>query len=271
MKPNKIVVAERIKKIREDSGLSIANVAERLGISKSTLNSYIRGLALPPEEIVEKIAQMSDVSSDWIYHGTLEQYIYNYLIFQGNEQVLNDFPELLQEILSEIQKYSEDNNDNSKIKYPHPITIEHTFNKISRPIYEKFVHDVISEFAIEVIKYPLYTGTPKYNSEKYINRVFALINQQKPTIKYGETDKIYEIAKNEFENRVKLYKESKTKIKYSNEDAVLNLLEEKLQSDEGAIELISGLIHYFELNQKTISSDTIELIRSLYPQVKRLL
>lgn len=267
MKPDKTVVAERIKKVREESGLSIANMAERLGISKSTLNSYIRGLALPPKEIVEKIAQITDVSSEWIYYGTLEQYIYNYLVEQGNEKILNDFPELLQELLRELEKNSEGNRE----KYPHPITIDHTFSFICRPIYEEFINGIIKEFVVEVKKFPLYTGTPKYNGEKYINRVFALINQQKPKIIYGETGRVYEIAKNELENRVKIYNESKTKITYSNEDEILRFLEEKLKSDDGAIEVISGLINYFDLNQKAISEETINLVRSLYPQIKKLL
>lgn len=267
MKPDKTVVAERIKKIREESGLSIANMAERLGISKSTFNSYIRGLALPPKEIVEKIAYITDVSSEWIYYGTLEQYIYDYLIEQGNEKILNDFPELLRELLKELEKYSDDNKE----KYPHPITINNIFSFISRPIYEEFINEIIKKIVVEVKNYPLYTGTPKYNGEKYINRVFALINQQKPKIIYGEIDRVYEIAKNEFDNRVKLYNETKTKITYSSENEILRFLEEKLKSDDGAIEIISGLINYFDLNQKTISEDTINLVKSLYPQIKKLL
>lgn len=55
IKHNKVLVASRINKIRSELGLSIGALAEHMGISKSTLNSYIRAVTMPPEAIVNKI------------------------------------------------------------------------------------------------------------------------------------------------------------------------------------------------------------------------
>lgn len=70
MKPDKIQVANRLKEIRTLLNLSISEFGEAIGnVPKSTVNSWLRGLALPPKEKIELIAFLADTNSDWILWG----------------------------------------------------------------------------------------------------------------------------------------------------------------------------------------------------------
>lgn len=268
MKPNKQDVAERIKKIREDSGLSIANMAERLGISKSTLNSYIRALALPPEEIVDKISITTNVPKEWIYYGSLKEYIYNYLIFKGYATFLKDYPEVVDEVYKKIIQV--DKSEIPKSVYPHPVTIDNAFYDIYESIFKEYVLKLISRFIEDIKKYPLYNGTPKHNKDKYVSRVLGLIRQEKPKIKYGDDNRIIKIAEEEFNVRVDSYMQRKEKIVYEGEDELMKFLLKKLATDEGTIEVLSSIIHYNDLKQEKISYDIIDVFRENYAKLKKI-
>lgn len=70
IKPDKEQVAIRLKEIRKKLNLSIAEFGERIGVPKATVNSWIRGLALPPKEKVHRIALIANTTSNWILWGS---------------------------------------------------------------------------------------------------------------------------------------------------------------------------------------------------------
>lgn len=70
MKADKKIVGERVNLIRECLGLSISELGVLLGnIPKSTVNSWIRGLALPKDEAVSKLASLANRSETWVLYG----------------------------------------------------------------------------------------------------------------------------------------------------------------------------------------------------------
>lgn len=70
MKPDKEKVAGRLKEIRSSLNLTISEFGDKIGkIPKGTVNSWLRGLALPPKEKLERIAILSNTTSSWILWG----------------------------------------------------------------------------------------------------------------------------------------------------------------------------------------------------------
>lgn len=94
VKPNRAVVGKRIRKVKDELGLSLTELGNKLGLKKTNLNAYIRGANLAPVEVVEKLANLSGKSLGWFYFGDLEDYIKDYLTLRGHELVLANYPDI---------------------------------------------------------------------------------------------------------------------------------------------------------------------------------
>lgn len=95
MKPITKKVAARLAGIQGHFRLSLSEMANLLGLNKSTYNSYYRGLALPPLSIAEKIMELyrSDnryLNVEWFYYGDIVEYIRDYLRYKGHSKFLNE-------------------------------------------------------------------------------------------------------------------------------------------------------------------------------------
>jgi transcriptional regulator with XRE-family HTH domain len=60
------MVAERIRQLREDSGLTQADLARRLGITRSSVNAWELGISVPSTQYVVELAQIFKVSTDYV-------------------------------------------------------------------------------------------------------------------------------------------------------------------------------------------------------------
>lgn len=70
MKPNKIEVGNRLKQLRLRLNLSISQFGLKIGnIPKGTVNSWERGLALPPHDRLTRIAFLAETTPKWILWG----------------------------------------------------------------------------------------------------------------------------------------------------------------------------------------------------------
>lgn len=58
--------SERLKDLRKQAGLTQVNVAEKLGISQPAYASWERGVKKPTQENLVKIAQVLNVSVDYL-------------------------------------------------------------------------------------------------------------------------------------------------------------------------------------------------------------
>ena len=60
------VVAERIKMLREDRGMTQSELAKRLGLTRSGVNAWEMGISIPSTQYVVELAELFKVSTDYI-------------------------------------------------------------------------------------------------------------------------------------------------------------------------------------------------------------
>ena len=65
--------SERLKDLRKQAGLTQVNVAERLGVSQPAYASWERGIKKPTQENLVKIAQVLNVSVDYLVGNSEER------------------------------------------------------------------------------------------------------------------------------------------------------------------------------------------------------
>ncbi|MEK4974629.1 hypothetical protein NSQ89_20025 [Niallia sp. FSL R7-0648] len=154
--------------------------------------------------------------------------------------------------------------------YPHEVTINDLFYDIYHPVFKQYVNDIANGFATEIQKYPLYSDSLEYNKEKYLSRVRTLVNKERPSIKYGEKEKIYKIAEAEFNTRVELYNSQNEKQGLNTED-FLDFMLEKLKTNKGTLEVISIITSQkglsYNINSKE-SDEIVEVFKSMYEDLR---
>lgn len=276
LKPNKDLVAVRLNEIRDELGLSIAAMAEKLGISKSTLNSYIRAIAMPPEEIIYKVSIMSGKSIEWIKFGEEIDYIRQVIEFNGYSKFLEDYPDTIEKVLEDCQEYKVFPIEN---RYVDDMIVSQLFYQHYYPIFEKYIDEVIKIYVDEIHKYPLYTGDDEFQRFKYSNRVHMEIGDMKDQVKYGEKEKILHVAETEFKNRVDSYFRKCTKksikdfFKKDNELSFFPDFYEKLKDRDGAKEIIKYQANIYKENfniNNEVSDEIIEAFQELGLNLERI-
>lgn len=59
-------LAIRLKQLREDTGLTQKQVAERIGCKPAAVGAYEQGVSQPPADILMKLAKLYKTSADYI-------------------------------------------------------------------------------------------------------------------------------------------------------------------------------------------------------------
>jgi len=57
---------EKLKNLREDSGLTQAELADELGVTEQTISAYERGHRLPKKQTLREIADLFGVSEEYL-------------------------------------------------------------------------------------------------------------------------------------------------------------------------------------------------------------
>ena len=112
--------SERLKKLRKQAQLTQVDVAEKLGISQPAYASWERGVKKPTQENLVKIAQVLNVSVDYLVRNSEEisDELENIeLLFRMNSKGLTDeekeiFKKELIEFMEERKKAFEQENYN---------------------------------------------------------------------------------------------------------------------------------------------------------------
>ena len=60
------MVAERVKYLREQKGMTQADLAKQLGITRSSVNAWEMGISVPSTQYIVEIANLFKVSTDYI-------------------------------------------------------------------------------------------------------------------------------------------------------------------------------------------------------------
>jgi transcriptional regulator with XRE-family HTH domain len=61
-----IMIAERIKLLREQNGKTQADLAKRLGITRSSVNAWEMGISTPSTQYIVELASIFHVSTDYL-------------------------------------------------------------------------------------------------------------------------------------------------------------------------------------------------------------
>lgn len=61
-----IMVADRIKSIREQNHLTQSELAKRLGITRSSVNAWEMGISVPSTQYLTELASLFHVSTDYL-------------------------------------------------------------------------------------------------------------------------------------------------------------------------------------------------------------
>lgn len=60
------MTADRIKQLREEKGYTQAELAKRLGITRSSVNAWEMGISVPSTQYVVELASIFKVSTDYL-------------------------------------------------------------------------------------------------------------------------------------------------------------------------------------------------------------
>lgn len=137
LQPDKQEVGNRLKQVKEQLNLSFSDFGNRLGLKKPTVSSYVQGYNLAPLNVIKKVAKISDKSIGWFYFGTIEEYLTQYLTLRGEGELLNDHPEVIEEIKTIF--YTDDFKNlgwENEVGYP----------------AEEFVDDCFADIAYKIMK-----------------------------------------------------------------------------------------------------------------------
>ena len=63
----------RVQELRKQNNLSIVDLAQKIGVSKSQLIRYESKGALPPADILNNLAELFGTSIDYLMNGTADQ------------------------------------------------------------------------------------------------------------------------------------------------------------------------------------------------------
>ena len=61
-----IMVADRIKNLREQANFTQATLARKLGVTRSSVNAWEMGISLPSTHYIKELASIFNVSADYL-------------------------------------------------------------------------------------------------------------------------------------------------------------------------------------------------------------
>ncbi len=60
------MIADRIKQLREEKGVTQAELAKKLGITRSSVNAWEMGISVPSTQYVVELANIFKISTDYL-------------------------------------------------------------------------------------------------------------------------------------------------------------------------------------------------------------
>lgn len=87
-------LGERLKKARKNKGLTQAQLGKLLNVSDATINRYERGQRKPDPDMLRKLAEVLDVSVDYLVNGSTTSVPNETLAAHLQDDPLKDLPEV---------------------------------------------------------------------------------------------------------------------------------------------------------------------------------
>ncbi|HDR8106644.1 MAG: helix-turn-helix domain-containing protein [Lactobacillus sp.] len=273
MKPDKEQVGNRLQLVREELGLSILEFAERLGgYSKSTVNSWLRGLALAPDEVIKKAVMLSNnYSEEWLRWGTIQDMVWAYIKQNRYLGFAEKFPKEIEGILHEVEDKEKDMTFiETKIQL-----IENVVERAYNPIFRKFVEVTLEKYTEQIPNYLLWQeGNAHVQKEKYKNLVWDKINHEPKTkkIRYGELERLDAMANSVFNEWTDIYFKGKKEEERRNHN-ILKYLIENTKDEDGVKKIISSIAfqqRYSFYYDTELSQDIINIFLEMHDKLKQV-
>lgn len=86
---------ERMRELRKAKGLSLKQLGDMVGVAEVTISTYETGKRLPPVDIVCSIADVFDVSLDYLVRGKEK----DRPVGRSLQELINDYENLSDEVL----------------------------------------------------------------------------------------------------------------------------------------------------------------------------
>ncbi len=99
------MVADRIKALREQNGLTQADLAKKLGITRSGVNAWEMGISVPSTQYVVELAYLFKVSTDYLLGVKATATVSVEGLSEKDVQLVNAVIARLREKEERIQKY----------------------------------------------------------------------------------------------------------------------------------------------------------------------
>jgi transcriptional regulator with XRE-family HTH domain len=92
---------DRLKILRENKGFSKGQLAELIGIHYSQIGRYERNEASPSSDVLKKLANQLEITSDFLMNGTMEEI--------ANDNIKD------KSLINQFNKISKLNDENKKV------------------------------------------------------------------------------------------------------------------------------------------------------------
>ena len=196
MKPNPLKSGKRIKQLRLASGLTMEELGRKLENSpRATVSNWERGTNLPNPQKLKLLAEIGNTTIDWIKWGSTEEYIQEFLIDLGYQQLILDYPEIPHEIFGEInENYSKSFTINDEYELLNQIILI-TFRQKYSPLFNIYLKELMaSEIEPKIGMYA--NKEHSISKERFISRFHSNFNDllRRKEFKYGETKQIVDSA-----------------------------------------------------------------------------
>lgn len=265
LKPNKEQVGNRLREVKDELGLSFSEYGKRLGLIKSTINSYVRGYSLPPLKVVEKVSKLSGRPTGWFYFGEIEEYIQEYLLLRGQTALLKDHPDVPLKIKEHFFNASFKNPGwENTFGYPAEEFLDDYYAQIHFKLLREHIQELVLSYLTE------HTDLKCNESEEavvFISSEIMGYYELSRDFDYGDTEKIQSMINNCYERTLK------GKEFFFNDNYLVGKLINVLADDYETEKLISGLSK--ELTGKYFSTffggdELIKTFQSLRPKLIKL-
>ena len=265
IKPNKKYVGLRLREVKESLGLSFTEFAERIGVKRMTLNSYVRGENLAPVDVIEKIANLYPQKIGWFYYGTIKEYLITFIDTFGYNTFLAEHPDFIKEF-EKIVASDFDNFPLNDYYYPTTESLDEEFFEL----FEKYIKNDIREFAKKYIDENQFLST--IDCSELIE--FAVREVYEGYVFWGHQRSIdRETLKRDTISFIdSTISEGTLKIDY-NEETLLGKLINNLKSKEQTLKIINILSTNLlnePFNNSKDSTKLIQVFQSLRPKLIEL-
>lgn len=105
---NTMILAKRLKSLRESKGFKQNFIAYKIGIKNNTLSGYESGARRPDPETLAKLADIYDVSTDYLLGRTDKKHYYD--LTEKDEKEIQKDLEKMMEGLNDQSGYSKYND-----------------------------------------------------------------------------------------------------------------------------------------------------------------